>query len=501
MTMNPAMASTRPLPIRAMAAGHALNMMSKAAAPSSTVAPTEMGPTMRPARAGATRLTMMPAAIGSSTVIATSRETALAGMRASLANAQPSTSTARGTNTMASSAAATSSPTAYDARPPALSSFLGRIGGTGETASAISTASTGTPRSKAAASPAATSGMTTFIARSERTSWPGRRNRYSASWWVAPSPRLNTIRKMLARTANPSNATRSITGPLPRVSEHRAAHRRPRHRSTGRGERTRPPLSPGSRWRCRARPGGSAARPRSSRGRSWCRDTATASAPLSETRSANFDRLDLSRALIDRDRGQFAFALGRQPAEVIHDRLPFLDLPGGALPRRGGHAALVHHAWGRQQVGRVAARVVEGLDPRRERLPLLVLGNERQLALRVLRDRHGDHGEIQRAREAVQARVLPADVDGAVAAIEVSDLDGRHDVELGARRVVPEPHAGGAREVLAGVGRVVHEQELEQMLQLLAGEVAGHERAAGRGIHHAGAEGRHGEHVVDGLHA
>ena len=69
-----------------------------------------------------------------------------------------------------------------------------------------------------------------------------------------------------------------------------------------------------------------------------------------------------------------------------------------------------------------------------------------------------------------------------------------------ARRVVAEPHAGGAGEILAGMGRVIHEQKLKQILQFLAGEVARHERAAGRRIHHAGAERRHGEHVVDGLH-
>ena len=72
---------------------------------------------------------------------------------------------------------------------------------------------------------------------------------------------------------------------------------------------------------------------------------------------------------------------------------------------------------------------------------------------------------------------------------------------LWARRVVAKPHAGSAGEILAGVGRVIDEEELEHILQLLAGEVARHEGAAGRRIHHAGAERRHGEHVVDGLHA
>ena len=51
------------------------------------------------------------------------------------------------------------------------------------------------------------------------------------------------------------------------------------------------------------------------------------------------------------------------------------------------------------------------------------------------------------------------------------------------------------------MGWVIHEQKLEQMLQFLTGEVGGHKRAAGRRIHDAGAERRHGEHVVDGLHA
>ena len=51
------------------------------------------------------------------------------------------------------------------------------------------------------------------------------------------------------------------------------------------------------------------------------------------------------------------------------------------------------------------------------------------------------------------------------------------------------------------MGRTVDQQELEHVLQFLAGEVPGHQRASGRRIHHAGAERRHGEHVVDRLHA
>ena len=49
------------------------------------------------------------------------------------------------------------------------------------------------------------------------------------------------------------------------------------------------------------------------------------------------------------------------------------------------------------------ARVVECLDLRREGLTLLVLGHERQLALRVLWYGHDNHAEVQRAREAIQA--------------------------------------------------------------------------------------------------
>jgi hypothetical protein len=51
------------------------------------------------------------------------------------------------------------------------------------------------------------------------------------------------------------------------------------------------------------------------------------------------------------------------------------------------------------------------------------------------------------------------------------------------------------------VGRVIDEKKLQQVLQLLAGEIAGHKRAARCGIHDTGTERRHGEHIVDRLHA
>ena len=52
-------------------------------------------------------------------------------------------------------------------------------------------------------------------------------------------------------------------------------------------------------------------------------------------------------------------------------------------------------------------------------LPLVYFG----MATRIMAEHQG-------AGEAVQALVLAADVDRAVAAIEVSHFDGRHDVEL-----------------------------------------------------------------------
>ena len=59
--------------------------------------------------------------------------------------------------------------------------FLGRMGGTGETASATSDISTASGRLNAQAIAAATTGMTTFIASAERTSSLGRRRRLVAS--------------------------------------------------------------------------------------------------------------------------------------------------------------------------------------------------------------------------------------------------------------------------------------------------------------------------------
>src|SRR4029453_15260769 len=109
---------------------------------------------------------------------------------------------ATGMKTMDSRAAAARSPITYDPWPPALSSFLGRIGGTGASDRATSAVLTAGWRLKASDSPTATSGMPTAIASSVRDKRPGRETRYSRSARVARSPRLKTMRKMLVRSAS-----------------------------------------------------------------------------------------------------------------------------------------------------------------------------------------------------------------------------------------------------------------------------------------------------------
>jgi len=68
---------------------------------------------------------------------------------------------------------------------------------------------------------------------------------------------------------------------------------------------------------------------------------------------------------------------------VIHDRLPFLDLPDGAFLPHSVDTTVVHRARRGQQVRRVIARVVERLDLRFERLAILVLGYKSEFALGV----------------------------------------------------------------------------------------------------------------------
>jgi hypothetical protein len=71
-----------------------------------------MGRAARAAKAGASRRTTIPAAIGTRTVMATRRATAASGTCASLPKPRAISFKASGMNTMASKAAAISSPTA-----------------------------------------------------------------------------------------------------------------------------------------------------------------------------------------------------------------------------------------------------------------------------------------------------------------------------------------------------------------------------------------------------
>jgi hypothetical protein len=75
-----------------------------------------------------------------------------------------------------------------------------------------------------------------------------------------------------------------------------------------------------------------------------------------------------------------------QVADIVHDGLPFLDLPEIALLRYGGDAALIQGTLGRKQIGRVMARIVERLDLRFEWLAFFVFGDQKQLALCVAWD-------------------------------------------------------------------------------------------------------------------
>jgi hypothetical protein len=100
------------LPTSETIAGHAVNTIGRTATTSSTVATREMGWAIRSASLGTTRRTMMPTANGASTVMKTSRAMAAGATCREIAKALSRSSTATGTNTIASSAAATSSPTA-----------------------------------------------------------------------------------------------------------------------------------------------------------------------------------------------------------------------------------------------------------------------------------------------------------------------------------------------------------------------------------------------------
>ena len=155
-------------------AGQTLSSTGKNATTSTIVATCASGPAIRAASAGATRATTTPASNGARIEVPTIHAIADGAVRTSAPKIRPIAAAAAGTNTIDTSAAVASNPTTYDERPPALSCVPGRIGGTGETASAISATLSGRSRSNASAIPTATAGMTTFIASSERKSSPGR---------------------------------------------------------------------------------------------------------------------------------------------------------------------------------------------------------------------------------------------------------------------------------------------------------------------------------------
>ena len=69
------------------------------------------------------------------------------------------------------------SPSAYEVCPPAFAFFIGRSGGTGDTAMATNAISTVRRKSNTRASTTATMGMITKTAITERRSRPGRRPR------------------------------------------------------------------------------------------------------------------------------------------------------------------------------------------------------------------------------------------------------------------------------------------------------------------------------------
>lgn len=60
--------------------------------------------------------------------------------------------------------------------------------------------------------------------------------------------------------------------------------------------------------------------------------------------SAHFDRADFFRAFVEHESGKFAGILDRDTAEMIHDRLPFLDLLDGSAFCLRDNAVRIHRA-------------------------------------------------------------------------------------------------------------------------------------------------------------
>ncbi len=67
-----------------------------------------------------------------------------------------------------------------------------------------------------------------------------------------------------------------------------------------------------------------------------------------KSRSTHSDRSDLGSPIIHWDYGQRALARDGETAQMIHDRLPFLDLFDSTVPRSRRETAFVHRAPRRQ---------------------------------------------------------------------------------------------------------------------------------------------------------
>ncbi len=158
-------------------AGQILSSTGRNAPTSTIVAMCDSGLAIRAAIPGANCPTTRPATSGARIEVTAIHAIAEGAVRTSCPKIRAIMAAAAGTNTIDTSAAAVSSPTTYDERPPAFSCVPGKIGGTGDTASAISATLSGWLRSSANAIPTATAGMITFIARSERSSKLGRSRR------------------------------------------------------------------------------------------------------------------------------------------------------------------------------------------------------------------------------------------------------------------------------------------------------------------------------------
>ena len=145
--------------------------------------------------------------------------------------------------------------------------------------------------------------------------------------------------------------------------------------------------------------------------------------------STSLDRPYFRCAFVHRNDRQLSFILRRQTAKVVHDCLPLFDLVNSTVSFSGCNAATIHFSLRRHQLGRAGARFVECLDPRFERLTILVLGNQLQLALGIFWNCYQNQSDIEGAGKAVQASVRTAHVNSVVSAVEISEFDCRDGIK------------------------------------------------------------------------